>query len=151
MEIIDVEKTYSDGRMDIRTLGLAIFEIIDFRNPDSDKTCSRGNVRIKPVNLSVDEARISKVHELLNRFYLHLGVKNPFLKTEEHNSYSFAHKIGLSIEQEYQLLCMESEGSRLDFIIDYLAKDTPLLEQISRTKERIAMNGHFKKFDTLDL
>jgi len=149
VEIIDVVKIYDDGRMDISILGLAVFVVVGFRNPVQDKLYSSGSVRIKIIDLAADEEKVACILDLVDRFYMKIGITNPFQKTKNHNSYSFAHKIGLSINEEYQMLGMMEESQRLDFIIAHLMDTTPQLQEIERTKKKIAMNGHFKKFDAL--
>lgn len=76
----------------------------------------------------------------------------PFTKTspKQFNSYSLAHKMGLSFEQEYELLLMTKETDRLNFIKAHLEATTHVLNKVNRTKEVIEMNGHFKNFDPLD-
>ena len=64
--------------------------------------------------------------------------------------YSLVHKIGLSIEQEYQLLQMPKESERLKFINSHLMATIAVLEEVNRTKGAIKMNGDFKNFDPLD-
>ncbi|MDA0194206.1 MAG: LON peptidase substrate-binding domain-containing protein [Bacteroidetes bacterium] len=150
VEIIDVVKIYDDGRMDISVLGLAVFLVVIFRNPVQDKLYSSGSVRVKMIDLAVNEDKVEQILDLADEFFLKIRVTNPFQRAKSYNSYSFAHKIGLSIDEEYLLLGMMEESQRLDFIIAHLMKTTPRIQEIERTKKIIAMNGHFKKFDALD-
>ena len=61
-----------------------------------------------------------------------------------------AHKMGLSFEQEYQLLQLPRESERLSFIKSHLIGTIAVLKEVQRTKELIDMNGHFRNFDPLD-
>ena len=65
-------------------------------------------------------------------------------------SYQIAHKIGLSIEKEYELLKMPTETERQAYISAHLDKVLPVLHELERTKECIRMNGHFKNLDPLN-
>ena len=64
--------------------------------------------------------------------------------------YILIHKIGLSYEQEYQLLQMPKESERLTFINSHLLATIAVLKEVNRTKGAIKMNGDFKNFDPLD-
>ena len=64
--------------------------------------------------------------------------------------YILIHKIGLSYEQEYQLLQMPKESERLKFINSHLLATIAVLKEVNRTKGAIKMNGDFKNFDPLD-
>jgi uncharacterized protein len=66
------------------------------------------------------------------------------------NSYTYAHKVGMSIEQEYELLKINSEGERIIFIIKHLIKIIPILKEVEEAKRKIKLNGHFKLLDPLD-
>jgi len=66
------------------------------------------------------------------------------------NSYTLAHKMGLSFEQEYQLLQFASESERLQFIMNHLVTTIQVLNEVNRTKVLIELNGHFRNFDPLD-
>ena len=58
--------------------------------------------------------------------------------------------MGLSFEQEYELLKLTNETVRLNYIKKHLDTTITVLNQINRTKAVIEMNGHFKNFDPLD-
>jgi hypothetical protein len=46
MKITKLVKRYEDGRMDISTEGVNVFELMDYENPLKDKLYAGGNVRI---------------------------------------------------------------------------------------------------------
>ena len=72
------------------------------------------------------------------------------IKREVFNSFTLAHKMGLSLQQEYSLLQIPDETSRLQFVLQHLEATSRVLEELNRTRERIEMNGHFRNFDPLD-
>ncbi len=149
VEIIELVKTYSDGRMDIRTRGLAIFKVLDFENPLNEKLYSGGTVEIHMIDMDIDEEKVIKIKSLLDNFYKLLKVDNPYQSDKYKTSFDFAHKIGLSLNEEYSLLQMKTEEERLNFITAHLRKTTPVLKEVERTKEKIALNGHFKRLGPL--
>lgn len=79
-----------------------------------------------------------------------MAVQFPPTPFDKFNSYAFAHKMGLSFEQEYELLKLTKETERLSYIAAHLDNTILVLEQINKTKAVIEMNGHFKNFDPLD-
>lgn len=66
------------------------------------------------------------------------------------NSFSFAHKLGLSLPEEYELLLMTNESERIRFLVRHMMKIIPILKDIESAKKKIQMNGHFKNLDPLD-
>ena len=58
--------------------------------------------------------------------------------------------MGLSMEQEYELLLMTKESERLAYILGHLKATMTVLREVDRTKKKIELNGHFKNFDPLD-
>ena len=64
--------------------------------------------------------------------------------------FDLAHKLGLSPKQQYELLQLERESDRQLYVIEHLEKTIPLMQEMERAKDRIRMNGHFRKFDPLD-
>jgi hypothetical protein len=64
-------------------------------------------------------------------------------------SFELAHKLGLSVEQEYELLTIRSEGERQAYLLRHLNRALPIVTEMERTKELVKMNGHFKHYDPL--
>jgi hypothetical protein len=58
--------------------------------------------------------------------------------------------VGLSTRQEYALLSIATEQDRIAFLVDHLVRNTPVVREAERTRQRIRMNGHFQNFDPLD-
>ena len=55
-----------------------------------------------------------------------------------------AHHIGLSLEEEYELLCLADERQRQEYLKRHLIKAIPVLAGMEQLKEKIKLNGHFK-------
>ncbi|MEJ4088969.1 hypothetical protein [Galbibacter orientalis] len=83
------------------------------------------------------------------QLYAIIGVSAHNIQIETFNSFLFAHKIGMSIGEEYQLLEIVSERERVQFIKAHLLKVLPILNQVNDTRKLIQMNGHFKNLDPL--
>jgi len=80
-----------------------------------------------------------------------LKVNKEFKKEEgEINSYDVAHHIGLSLQEEYELLRLLDERQRLEYLKRHLTKVIPMLANMEQLKEKIKLNGHFKNLSELD-
>ena len=62
------------------------------------------------------------------------------LTVNKFNSYVLAHKMGLSFEQEYELLQMAKESERLNYLKQHLLTTIAVLTEVDRTKKTIKMN-----------
>lgn len=151
VEIVGIDTIYEDGRMDIKTRGVQVFRIIDFQNPMQGHGYAGGTVESIALDTEDDPVvrlqLIEKTHELFNLLQMQIN-----LDREEQSilSYEIAHKIGLSLEQQYTLLTLSGEKERQEFMLEHLLSAIPVVEEMERTKHLIRMNGHFKHFDPLN-
>ncbi len=150
MELEEIMTTYDSGEMDVICRAKRIFRVVTFDNQLEGKLYAGGLVEFlenvedgtsqqKEVVLSC----ISELYELMNVPFAGIPVA-------DYNSYTLAHKIGLSVHQEHQLLQIQMESERLSFIKAHLLATISVLQEINRTKTIIDMNGHFRNFDPLD-
>lgn len=150
VHITTLHKRYEDGRMDIKTKGLSVFQLINFENPVEGKLYAGGEVQL----IESDDPfspHLDTLLTLLERLYDLLQIDTDEIRPELPNlSYRVGHKVGLSIEQEYELLTLETESERQKFLIRHLDKVIPVVSEMERTKQRIRMNGHFKNLDPLN-
>ena len=151
VRVSTLHKRYEDGRMDVKTKGLRIFQLTDFQNPVPGKLYAGGQVeRLEPEVVLPTGTYLTQLTDQLGRLYDLLQIETDYnpLKSPLF-SYSIAHKVGLSIEQEYELLTIETEVERQQFLIHHLDTVIPVVADMERTKERIKLNGHFKNLDPL--
>ncbi|ETN97055.1 LON peptidase substrate-binding domain-containing protein [Zhouia amylolytica] len=146
----EVVKEYDNGEMDIICNAHRIFELKSFENPLPGKMYSGGLVEFREIDREAKREEKENVVVLINELYKNLGVLMDPIDTDSFNSFLFAHKIGLSLAQEYQLLQIKTERQRLHFLRSHLKMVIPVVTQLNLTKERIQMNGHFKNFNELD-
>ncbi|GAB3320714.1 LON peptidase substrate-binding domain-containing protein [Larkinella ripae] len=148
MSVTTLHKRYDDGRMDIKSKGLRIFRIATFENPAPGKLYAGGQVEVvesKPeTGDHLDElvVKVTRLYRLL-QINAEIDELTPLL------SFRVAHKIGLSVDEEYELLTIERENDRQRFLIRHLDRVLPVVAEMERTKDRIKMNGHFKNLDPL--
>ena len=151
VKLVDITNRYEDGRLDIKTEGQHIFELASFDNPLGEKLYAGGQIVRKPLpeDDSSPADRILLL-EKANQLYDLMGVQVSLTAETEYLSFQIAHKIGMSIAQEYQLLRHPEESRRQAILLDHLTRSIPVVREMERTKERIRMNGHFKDFKPLD-
>lgn len=142
-------KRYEDGRLDIKTKGVRAFRMLNFENPMPGKLYPGGEVEYLK-----DDPSNTQVQQLEYIFYLkemlHL-LNNPVeFGPFSVNSYSFAHKVGLKLEEELEFLQIESESQRIEFLIKHFKRLIPVIKAIESAKEKIKLNGHFKHLDPLN-
>ncbi|WP_067038027.1 LON peptidase substrate-binding domain-containing protein [Allomuricauda sp. CP2A] len=150
VQLVEVVNTYKNGEMDVVCVGRQVFKVLSFEHQMDGKLYSGGEVEFLDVENDAEEDLRQEVLQKVEVLYDLMDV--PFTKTspKQFNSYSLAHKMGLSFEQEYELLQIPKEKDRLLYIKEHLDSTTSLLSQVNRTKAVIEMNGHFRNFDPLD-
>jgi hypothetical protein len=81
-----------------------------------------------------------------------LKVNKEFKKPEQELwSYDVAHHAGLSVEEEYELLGLQYELQRQEYLKQHLAKVLPVVLEMESLKEKIILNGHFKNLEGFDI
>lgn len=150
MELVEVVKRYPSGASDILCTGKRAFELQDFYNTLGDKLYAGGEVRFLKEDPEVYAHNRNKFIYLLSEFYNELDIPTPTIDKTSVTSFTYSHKIGLTLEQEYELLQQTSEDERCVFLIEHLTMALSTLKSVNRTKEIIKLNGHFKNFDPLD-
>lgn len=150
VQLVEVVNTYESGAMDVICVARQVFKVLTFDNEMEGKQYAGGVVQfLDNINDGSKEEKV-KVLNKIEELYNIMDVPFSQIPVEKFNSYVLAHKMGLSYEQEFQLLQMEKESERLSFIKSHLLGTIQVLNEVNRTKELIDMNGHFKNFDPLD-
>ena len=149
VNIIEVYKVYKDGRMDLKTRGEVAIKIESFENPAKGRPYAGGEVTLIE-NIEDQASGQSKMIAMLREFYDRLAIEAQVPLGSEVNTFDIAHKIGLSLDQEYELLQIPKKSERVNFIVDHLARFIPKLGKAEEVKERIRMNGHFRHLDKLN-
>lgn len=150
VQLVEIVNTYDEGEMDVTCVGRQVFKITSFDNEMEGKLYAGGEVEFID---NINDANEAMKREVLDKIYeLYELMEVPFtpLPIEKFHSYVLAHKMGLSFEQEYQLLQLSKESERLAFIKAHLLATIAVLKEVDRTKKTIKMNGDFRNFDPLD-
>lgn len=150
VQLVEVVNSYEGGEMDVSCVARQTFKLLTFDHQMEGKLYSGGTVRlIENMNDVTDADKTSVLHKIEELYDL-MDVPFTPIPVEKFNSYVLIHKIGLSFEQEYDLLKMDKESERYTYIKNHLAATIAVLREVDRTKEIIKLNGNFKNFDPLD-
>lgn len=149
MRLEGIERVHSNGEMDIRTKAIRPFRLQSFKKRTEDKLYPTGQVVFQE-NIEDDDFSLRlQIKKQVMLLYEALKVKQSI--PNDFVSFEVAHNIGLSIEQEYELLKIKKESARLKNILEHLKEIVPVVIHTEKIKEKVQMNGHFKNLDILDL
>jgi hypothetical protein len=150
VRVTEVVKVHENGEMDIRTLGLRVFRVLELIKSVPDKLFG-GAIVNYPDNIEGPGKPdlMLKVVNAIRELHRLLDIEKNFQKPDEElNAYDIAHHIGLSLEQEYELLGLLREEQRQEYIKRHLGKVLPVLAEMETLKERVKLNGHFKNLSS---
>lgn len=150
VRITELVKVHENGEMDIRTQGMRVFRVLELIKSVPDKLFSgaivnypdniEGPGKRELMQLVVSASR--ELHRLLN-------IEKDFKKPDEElASYDIAHHVGLTLEQEYELLGLLREEQRQEYIKRHLGKVLPVIAEMEALKEKVRLNGHFKNLSS---
>jgi uncharacterized protein len=145
MEVREVVKVHDNGEMDIKTKGLNVFRVLETIPAVPDKLYS--GAIVKHIVTEDDGSRelMQKVMKAIRQLHELLHVTKSFPKEDDQlTSYDVAHHIGLSLEEEYELLGLTQELQRQEYLRRHLTKVIPVVMEMESLKERVKLNGHFK-------
>jgi len=145
LKILSIEKTYPNGEMDIKTKGLGVIRILDFFKQAPNKFYPAGTVEDISFLNQEDTYLKNQITECLRQMYIILGIEKLYMNLPaDYKLFDIAHHLGLSTEQEYELLQCENELARQKMVLSHLEKIMPVILETERLKDRVRMNGHFK-------
>lgn len=150
VQLVEVVTTYDNGEMDVVCVARQIFKIMTFENEMPGKPYAGGEVQFIDTVNDAEAAAIIEVLDMIEELYELMEVPFTPIAPEKFHSYILAHKMGLSYEQEFQLLQLSKESERLAFLKEHLIGTISVLKEVDRTKKTIELNGDFRNFDPLD-
>ncbi len=145
VKLLAVEKRYKGGELDIVTEGIRRVRIVKFLREAHAKPYPGGIVQILENYEDEDPASQQKIMDLMQQLHQALGIQKERDEAEKRiYSYSIAHNVGFNLEQEYELLQLDKESDRLNFILNHLEHILPVVLETERLKAKAKLNGHFK-------
>lgn len=152
MTITKISKIHANGDMDIKTKGEKVFRILEVIKEIPDKLYSGAIVNYPDTYEQGNAELMRKVMTGIRDLHKLLKVTKKFDKPDEEiKCYEIAHHIGLSLEEEYELLGLLDERQRQEYLKRHLAKVIPMVAGMEQLKEKIKLNGHFKNLRGFDL
>lgn len=150
VRITEVVRVHDNGEIDIRTLGLRVFRVLELIKSVPDKLFG-GAIVNYPDNIEGPGKPdlMLKVVSAIRELHRLLQIEKNFHKADEElNAYDIAHHVGLSLEQEYELLGLLREEQRQEYIKRHLSKVLPVIAEMETLKEKVRLNGHFKNLSS---
>ena len=151
-EITEVTKLYDNGEMDIKTVGTKIFRILEVIKEVPEKLFS-GAIVNYPENYQKGNPNVMrKVMKSIRDLHDLLKIKKELPGDDAHTPcYEVAHHVGLSLEEEYEMLGLLDERQRQEYLKRHLTRVIPLVAGMEQLKEKIKLNGHFKNLSGFNL
>lgn len=151
VNIMEVTKVYENGEMDIKTQGDKVFRILEVIKEIPDKLYSGAIVNYPPNHEQGSAEVMRRVINSIRELYKLLKVDKDFKKKDiELNSYDIAHHIGMSLQEEYELLNLMHERQRQEYLKRHLTKVIPMVAEMETLKEKVKLNGHFKNLSSFN-
>lgn len=151
VRITEISKVTDDGEMDIKTEGDKVFRILEVIKEIPDKLYSGAIVNYPANHVDGSTEVMRRVVNSIHELYKLLKVKKDFHKSDDElKSYDVAHHIGLSIEEEYELLGLMHERQRQEYLKRHLTKVIPLVAEMEHLKKKVKLNGHFKNLSSFN-
>ncbi len=152
VEIVEISKVYESGEMDIKTKGDKVFRVLEVIKEIPDKLYSGAIVNYPPDSGRGNPEVMRKLVQSIRELHELLKVTKEFKQPDEElRAFDVAHHIGLSLEEEYELLQLVDERQRQEYLKRHLAKVIPMLTGMEQLKEKIKLNGHFKNLEGFEL
>jgi Lon protease-like protein len=152
VNIIEITTVHDNGEMDIKTRGEKVFRILEVIKEIPDKLYCGAIVNYPGNYEQANPQTITRLLNSIRELHKLLNVTKDFEKKEsELKSYDVAHHVGLTLQEEYELLNLLDERQRLEYLKRHLTKVIPMLSQMESLKEKIKLNGHFKNLSGFNL
>jgi Lon protease-like protein len=151
VRITELTTVHDNGELDIKTEGDKVFRILEVIKEIPEKLYS-GAIVNYPANLEQGSAEVMRqVLQSIRELHRLLNISKDFKKSDaDIKAYDVAHHIGLSLQEEYELLNLMNERQRQEYLRRHLTKVLPMLAEMEGLKEKIKLNGHFKNLGTFN-
>jgi Lon protease-like protein len=141
--ILEIAKTYEDGRMDIVTFGDSAYRIRELHN---DEPYLEGDVELLPDDPRPGPALAAKeLADLFEKCYRLLR-NGPVPEIHDDPNLSLAYQVaaGLPLDLEIRQAVLEArvEEDRRRLLIEKLGQMLPELERIEKARSKVSGNGH---------
>jgi Lon protease-like protein len=142
-EILDIAKTYDDGRMDILAVGRAPFRVLELfpENPLLEGQVDYLEDREAPCSSHV-QRQLVELYEACHTLIFDDYPKNLQNIPPEELSYLVAGTLPMDLLWKQQILELRSEADRQERLVTYLREWAPHLQKSGVMRQRAGGNGH---------
>jgi uncharacterized protein len=152
VQVTEITEVHQDGEMDIKTKGDKVFRILEVIREVPDKLYSGAIVNYPPNSNHGNAEVMRKIVGTIRELHRMLNVEKDFTKgDEELSTYDVAHHIGLSLQEEYELLNLMHERQRQEYLRRHLTRVLPMVAEMEHLKEKVKLNGHFKNLSGFNI
>lgn len=145
VELYEVTRRYDSGESDVKTRGGRIFRIEHFDRESPDRLYPGGVVSYLEDPLGEDRDMNREIVKLTRWIYRQLNIDREVRPADQgFTTYEIAHYVGLSLEQEYELLSLTQPMARQEYLLTHLRTIRPQVGDPLGIKARARLNGHFK-------
>ena len=145
VRITEISAVHENGEMDIKTKGEQVFKMLEIIKEIPDKLYCGAIVNYPDNKEQGDIDLMRRVMKGIRELHKLLNVSKDFKKPDEElKTYEVAHHVGLTLQEEYELLGLLDELQRQEYLKRHLTKVLPLVAEMEGLKEKIKQNGHFK-------
>ena len=146
LKLLSIERIYDDGKMDVKTEGIGLFDVQEFQRKVEDKLYSGAivvNRNFSENGGAVENKKLifERIKELFKFMNIHKSIPGEY---DYILTFRLAQHVGFNVYQKYEMLQIESETARQAFMIDHLNELLPVVKEMELLRQRIQMNGHFK-------
>lgn len=140
-EVTELLQEHEDGSMDVAVKGIQVFRVLEVVQQIPDKLYSGAIVNYPENDKMKVHPNLSRlIHDEVKRLYTMLNIENMLPSESEWTSYDIAHRLGLTREQEYELLSIFNEVQRMEYLRRYFNSIMPEVDNLEILKARISLN-----------
>lgn len=145
VRLLQISRVYPKGEMDIQTIGVEVVEVAKFFRTAPDRLFGGAEINRLQNILQPDFILATQLIEQLEEMFDLLRVdKEVDSDAQAFCTYDYAHSVGFTIHQEYELLSILEEKGRQEYLQKHLALVLPKLREMEEIRRKVMMNGHFK-------
>jgi Lon protease-like protein len=141
--ILQIVKTYEDGRMDIVTSGESTYRILELHN---DEPYLEGDIEMLADDPQPGSAAAAKELRVLFEKCYRLFSEGQTPPAEDDPSVSLAYQVAadlpLDLDVRQAVLEVRVEADRRQLLIERLKEILPELERIQKARSKVSGNGH---------
>jgi len=151
VQITEMTAVHENGEMDIKTRGDKVFRVLEIIKEIPEKLYCGAIVNYPPNHDQGSAEVMRRVINSIRELYKLLKVEKDFKKRDEDlNAYDLAHHVGMSLQEEYELLGLMHERQRQEYLKRHLIKVIPMVAEMESLKEKVKLNGHFKNLSSFN-